>query len=360
MKRTEHPEIRYVTLMLSTSMDGRRKLLVAFAVLQNVLVGGIVFGWAGIAGTLLIAPEKDGGAGLTLDQTTDIFAMAAFFASFSSLPLGVVFDKWGPRVASFLANVIIGLGVQTMASARSYTAFGVGTCMIAFGGPGIQTSIVHLANLFPENQFFVMSFVNGSICCSFAILPLFAFLWETYGVGISAMFQAYLLVVLFSALGSLMLWPDSPYEIENSDLNELLLAPTISQMPLPPASPQKLVKESTKHTHLIEQSLDSYLRSNGDQLSRHESFLVSRKALEKGVVSLVSLKDLPFWKQLTSGSYIRMLVLFIATSFFANFYIASITAEVRLEDSCAYNTISGFSLSLSSLPIIMKYTSNSK
>ena len=345
--------------------DGRRKkLLVAFAILQNVFVGGIVFGWAGIAGTLLIAPTKDGGAGLTLNQTTDIFAMAAFFASFSSLPLGVVLDRWGPRVASFLSNIIIALGVQTMASAHSCTAFGVGTCMIAFGGPGIQSSVVHLANLFPDNLFFVMTFVNGSICCSFAILPLFGILWETYGVGIGSMFQAYLLVVLFSALGSLMLWPDSPYEIDNSGLNELLLTPTIRKTPFPPASPQKLVKESTQHTHLIEQPLDSYLRSNGVQLSRHESFLVSRKALEKGIVSLVSLKDLPFRKQLTSGSYIRMLVLFIATSFFANFYIASITTEVCLKDSYAYTTLSGVSLShslcLSSLPTLMQYPRNKK
>jgi MFS family permease len=314
--------------MQHTMGDGRRKLLVAFAVLQNVFVGGIVFGWAGIAGTVLIAPEQDGGAGLTLDQTTDIFAMAAFFASFSSLPLGIVLDKWGPRVASFLSIVIIGIGIQTMASARSYKAFAAGTCLTAFGGPGVQMSTVHLANLFPDNLFFVMSFVNGSISCSFAILPIFSMLWETYGIGIRPMFQAYLLVVFASALGSLLFWPDSPYETDDSGLNELLLTPKTRRTPFPPASPQKMVKESTKHTHLIEQPLDSYLRSNESKLNRHESFLVSRKALEEGQVSLVGLKDSPFRKQLASGSYIRMLVIFVATSFFANFYIASITTEV--------------------------------
>jgi MFS family permease len=254
--------------------------------------------------------------------------MAAFFASFSSLPLGIVLDHWGPRVASFLSNVIIGTGIQTMASARSYTVFAAGTCLTAFGGPGVQMSVVHLANLFPDNLFFVMSLIYGSISCSFAILPIFSMLWETYGIGIRPMFQAYMFVVFASASGSLLLFPDLPYEAEDPGLNELLLTPKTRTTPFPSASPQKLVKESTKHTHLIEQPLDSYLRKNEGQLNRHESFLVSKKALEKGKISLVSLKDSPFGKQFTSGSYIRILVIFVATSFFANFYIASITTEV--------------------------------
>jgi hypothetical protein len=67
----------------------------------------------------------------------------------------------------------------------------------------------------------------------------------------------------------------------------------------------------------------------GEVLERHESFVLSRKALESGLPHLVSWKDAPFWAQLTSGPYVRGNVFFAVTSFVANLYVASITIEVR-------------------------------
>jgi MFS family permease len=307
-----------------------------------------MFGWAGIAGTLLIASPAHGGAGLSLEQTTYIFAMVASTASFSPLLLGIVLDKYGPRFASLLSNIIIAVGIQTIALAESYTAFAIGACTVAFGGPGIQASVVSFANLFPNAQFFVMSIVNGSIAVSFAILPIFNQIWKVYGTSYQTMFQTYLLVVIASGIGSLLLLPDEPFQSikEDDDLGDLLLSQqeeddhTILPQTPPPTrritprsmkqamSPEKLVMESVNHVnHLFEQPLNSFLRSD-PSLERHESFMLSKKAIEKGMPGLVSLKDLPFMGQVTSGSYIRSLTVFVVTSFFANFYIAAITTEV--------------------------------
>lgn len=331
-----------------STLKENRFLLVSFAVLQTSLISGIMFGWAGIAGTLLIASPAHGGAGLSLEQTTYIFAMVASTASFSPLLLGIVLDKYGPRFASLLSNIIIAVGIQTIALAESYTAFAIGACTVAFGGPGIQASVVSFANLFPNAQFFVMSIVNGSIAVSFAILPIFNQIWKVYGTSYQAMFQTYLLVVIASGIGSLLLLPDEPFQSikEEDDLGDLLLSQqeeddhTILPQTPPPTrritprsmkqamSPEKLVMESVNHVnHLFEQPLNSFLRSD-PSLERHESFMLSKKAIEKGLPGLVSLKDLPFMGQVTSGSYIRSLTVFVVTSFFANFYIAAITTEV--------------------------------
>ena len=328
--------------MKSPPLKENRCLLVSFGILQTSCVSGIMFGWAGVAGSLLIADAQDGGAGLTLEQTTAIFAMVASTASFSPLALGIVLDKYGPRVASVLSNIIIGIGMQTIACAHSYTAFAVGACTVAFGGPGIQSSVISFANLFPENQFFVLCCVNGSISNSFAVLPIFGMLWESYGIGFRVMFQTYLVLVILSAIGSLLLLPDAPFE-EMDDFDDLQLQDTDTSSPLVVSrpiryqpSPEKLIMESTKHSHLIEQPLDSFLRQDPlHELERHESFVLSKKAFQKGELQYMSLKDMPFLRQLTSGSFIRTLVVFVATSFFANFYIASITTEVS-RDSVAF------------------------
>ena len=152
------------------------------------------------------------------------------------------------------------------------------------------------------------------------------------------------------ALDHCYLLPDEPFESikEDDDLGDLLLAqqqehsyttlpesPPTTKLITPRSmqqvmSPEKLVLESVNHVnHLYEQPLNSFLRSDPHRnLERHESFVLSKKAIEKGMPGLVSLKDLPFMGQVTSGSYIRSLTVFVVTSFFANFYIAAITTEV--------------------------------
>jgi len=196
----------------------------------------------------------------------------------------------------------------------------------------------------PKAQFFVLSVVNGSISLSFGILPIFGMLWEVYGIAYQTMFQAYLVVVILSGVRSFFLLPDEPYDDvseDNDGLDDLLLSSQVSTsqgslVNLPTIqvyepTPEALVMESAKHfNHLIEQPLNSFLRRDPyHELERHESFVLSKKAIEKGQLGLVSLKDLPFYQQVTSGAYVRTLIVFVVTCFFANFYIASITTEVR-------------------------------
>jgi MFS family permease len=128
--------------------------LVFFGMLQICLAAGLIVGWAGIAGSML--GEQDGGAGLTLDETTQLYGVAAAVNYISPLGLGVMLDKYGPRVCSTFANTIVAIGCLIFALATQLSTFAVGVSFIAFGGPGVQTSLMHLGNLFPSRRFFVM------------------------------------------------------------------------------------------------------------------------------------------------------------------------------------------------------------
>ena len=198
------------------------------------------------------------------------------------------------------------------------------TILIAFGGPGIQLSIVHLCNLFPSNQYLALSSINGSISFSFDVFAVFAMIWETTNVSFRTLFGVQAGVIFVSMMLSWLIWPDKPYDMPISSPKRYR-EPTLEE---------QLVEATTAHQHVMaEQSLDSYLRESGPQLVRHNSFVESKKALAMGHELLVNLKDMPFWKQLTSGTYVRAVGTFVVTCFLANFYVASISTEVRVEST---------------------------
>jgi MFS family permease len=79
----------------------RRLALAMLAVIQNSLVGGLVYGWASIDHTLLVQEAK-----LDFDQTTAIFSYATSIGMFSSLLMGPILDLYGPRKCSVIAHII--------------------------------------------------------------------------------------------------------------------------------------------------------------------------------------------------------------------------------------------------------------
>ena len=311
--------------MLHPDVPSPSLLLVLVACAQTVICAGVIFGWASIAGTLLVAPFEEGGANLTIDETTSIFSVAACTSALSSLLLGYVLDSRGPRICSLMAHAFVAVGCYLFASATSYRGFLIGASLMAFGGPGIQTAVVHLANLYPDQKFTVMSCISGSVSLSFAILPLFDLLWGRYGVGFRVMFHSYLLPIALSAVTAQLFWPDKPYE-EDTDKGQTRLD---SRSPYPQPTPERAFADAAAHTHLVEAPLGSYLRSNSrHQLSRHLSYRQSVVSMLAGNYASLSLKDQPFWCQLCSGEYVRALLVFCCTFFMANFYVASLPTEL--------------------------------
>jgi len=301
----------------------RRVGLAVLACLQNASVGGLIYGWVNIDRTLL-----GNGAGLSLTETTRIFSWASATSLAATLVLGCVLDRMGPRLCSVAGQACILAGVFFFAVARGFAGFALATCLIAFGGPGIQLSIVHVANLFPQNQYLVLCGLNGCISVSVCVFAAFDWLYANApNATVHVLFGSYLPVVLASLVASALVWPDRPYEPPPAPEHDRSWKPTPEDV---------FVEAELAHQHLLEQPLDSYLRTKSNpRFSRTDSYMMSEEAIEHGKEALISLKDQPFLKQLTSATYIRSVLVFVVTCFLANFYVASFSTEVRLDASIA-------------------------
>ena len=422
--------------------------ILGFAILQNGLLQGLIYGWASIDQTLLVASYKDGGTQLNKHETFVLFTISSCLAMISPLLLGFVLDYYGPKKCSLVSCCIVAIGcyIVSMTGAGggddddehddgdgdglssslsssnsdtnsdssshycSFLLFIVGFGCIGFGGPGIMSSIVHISNLFINYENFIMSILSGSTALSFSIFTLFDYLYEHYAIGYKTLFGYYVYVATIMGILSYFLYPNEPYEkydpeLDDNDNDEddendedykekgeeggrddehrpLIVESTVteevqtSKAEQPTIDLNKLRHEEYQdgqhhidhddhhehHPHLqhhhhhhhhhiihpfhastiskrptitVEQSFTSYLRSDSNfkMIHRTESFKQSQWAYTKGYTQLMSLKDQPFMVQLCSGIYLRALLVFISTSYWANVYVLSLSTEVRKNDS---------------------------
>ena len=265
-----------------------RVFLVFFGMFQITLAAGLIVGWAAIAGSMLVESPQNGGAGLTLDETTQMFGLAASVNYISPLFLGILLDRFGPRCCSIVSNSFVAIGCMVFSTSQQFSMFTLGICLIAFGGPGAQTSLIHLGNLFPERRFFVMGCVAETITLSFAIFPLMDVLWQATPLGFRDLFGGLSAMVAISAVCSFLLWPDQPYEVK---------------------------EPVTSSDEALEEDLEATLLTTNDDETAIKS-------------PLTRLQDASLKEQLTSGIFLRLTMFFLVTSFWANFYIAIVTTEL--------------------------------
>lgn len=336
---------------------GRRIGILTFALLQNALAGGLIFGWASIDDTILVSPESNGGAGVPPEKTTLVFSWASSLAMVSSFFLGMIMDIFGPRACSVLCLSSIAIGSRLLAASHNFTQFSIGACAVAFGGPGICGSIIHIANLFPSIQNLIMSLLSGSIAISFSVFSLFDILWHKYEFAtFHTLFGCYSWLAAALALGGFLFYPDEPYkEMTEDDSEEEMVEERYSDIaPLvrrssSMASPRTVlytpdlpvVHEHEHHDHphhlhiqsaampsmKIQQPLNTFLRYKG----RTESFRESAEAIrtqDPDAAVLISLKDQPFFNQLFSATYLRSSILFWLCTFVTNFLVSSLSTEL--------------------------------
>jgi hypothetical protein len=90
--------------------------------------------------------------------------------------------------------------------------------MIAFGGPGAQSAIIHLSNLFPTAKATATACITGSLNLSFVVFFAFDQMWHFLAFDYRSLFFGYSVIVCFNMLISLFLWPDTPYSFEEQVL----------------------------------------------------------------------------------------------------------------------------------------------
>ena len=374
--------------MMSLQVTGResivvRALYIVLACLQNMLCGGIFFGWSSISGTLLLAPESEGGAGLSVEYVQAIYVVATFTNSLGPLFLGVILDSYGPRACSIVSLVIVALGgfLFSLSNTRTFDMFMPGMCMISFGGSGVQNAIIHLSNLFPEYKGTMTAIITGSFQLSFVVFYMFDLAWKADSWSFASLFQSYAILTTCCIALSFPFWPDSavnydeqmsvlygkgggleltvPEESANRDRNAIMRLPSkmLSATETGGGSGHYDAISRTFDRHKIEKFFAESTPTpqpapKAMEIFAHEMAHLThteRWCMESGCIA--SGDDLnpmvqSLGQQLTSLAFIRINILFVCCSFWANFYIGTVVTQLADLSIVPENEISKYGSSL--------------
>ncbi|ETI47968.1 hypothetical protein F441_07884 [Phytophthora nicotianae CJ01A1] len=303
---------------MDTGRYPHRYLYVAFAIYQCFLGAGIIFGWTSLVPMLekeRIYNElcKPGETICTAqsDRLQYAFTMAVSSSMWSNLLLGLVFDKFGPRVTKSISLVLLITGALLMGNAHyRENSEGIdlllyGMILVGFSGPGIQLSGIHMSNLFPEATALVACFIVGGLQLSFLIFTLFDLACVHLEMSMVTIFEVYAGVVFLSLIGTVLTEPDTPFEVIPSEEHELL-----SPMRLP-----SVFKEEEVSLLLSTPELDKYRKRH--RLPTDEVFFDG------------DLHNRSFRTQVLSKPFLLVVFYFSILSLWCNFFLGSITGLLR-------------------------------
>mmetsp|Transcript_10460 Transcript_10460/g.13663 ORF Transcript_10460/g.13663 Transcript_10460/m.13663 type:complete len:532 (-) Transcript_10460:60-1655(-) len=312
------------------------------ACLQNVLCSGVIFGWSAISETLLV--DRIHGPGLSQAAVQTIYTMACMSNLCSCLPLGILMDWRGPRLCNVFSAILVGAGalccsLSNQSNSEHYFLYGM--LLIAFGGTGLQISVMHISNLFPTAKGITTAVFTGCFNASYAVFLVFNMLWETTDISYNAMFFGYSVVSILCGLLGAFLFPDVPYELD--PVSPVAVERVIFNVPgrsvsLPDAVKYDSISSGSKHRRARANTLDNALHAN---LIRKPSSLNLKQLFQKGSMKripteAIGFKEIEYMRgqtsnfelkrgslvdQLRSIEFLRMMIFVALGLMWANFHI---------------------------------------
>ncbi|KAG8812660.1 hypothetical protein FRC17_001912, partial [Serendipita sp. 399] len=144
-----------------------------------------------------------------------MFTLSAVITNTIALPVGVIMDRAGPRIATllgafffFCGNVVFGIGIENTHVDTYY----VGFVLLALGGPLIFLSSFHLSNTFPKNSGLILSFISGAFDAS--SVPYLIYNEAFPNVALRTFFWSYAIIPVLLVIQCLTIAPSSSYERE--------------------------------------------------------------------------------------------------------------------------------------------------
>ena len=342
-----------------------RAAYILVACMQNMLCGGIFFGWSSISSTMLMASTNNGGPELQLNYIQYIYVMAIFANSMGPLFLGIILDSYGPRMCSIVSTLIIAVGslLFAISNVNDFDYFVVGMCMISFGGSGVQSAIIHLSNLFPKWKASMTAAITGCFQLSFLVFLVFEALWKKFGFNFSQLFLAYSFLCIVSAFVSFFAWPDATLDY---DEQMSVLHPSDNHITSPENAddksytqirlPSEMLKSNeivssyeTRNASLDKRAISIFFGNDERKFSEVNMNANNIKAVNVIANEMVHLTHIDEWcknsacvdqgetlnpvvlsleQHLTSKVFIRLNIMFIIFSFWANFYIGTATTQL--------------------------------
>jgi MFS family permease len=312
MRRSESVEAN-----LARKLHRHRVGVLTLGLVQNCLGAGIFYGWSALE-ALLIDPSINAFGELCVtshdnkphygcnDQNKKlhwIYTIAQSANLFGSLVSGLVLDYFGPRICNVVSLIGVVLGMLLLAISAhpqfDFEGYLPAMVLIGFWGPGVQVSLFHLSNLFPNNTSSVTAMISGTFQLGFTIFLLFKFLTENLGIPLSYTCAGYAVLLMGMTVLGLFVWPDRPVA-RKADLSS--------------------VQNGIQENLLADDHADNDESENEDtQLIMDEFNGVSSPSI------MSTLRDL--FQPICSLKFLLLLYWMVMCTFWANYFIGTVTDQ---------------------------------
>jgi hypothetical protein len=293
-----------------------RYRILLLACIQQFATSGIIFGWPAFQRIVGVIPDLDDDFFMS-----QVFVIASTLNMLSPLLLsGPLLDRCGPRTCSSLSLVLVFAGFFTFGINQSRTALTVSISLIAVGGPGCQSSLFHISNLFPEYKNTSITCIAAFFSLSYTVFLILASIQTALALSISALFLGYSFLIAILFCLSVVCYPDMPYSADQ---------------PVLPAEPTQPPSEKSSAGTLLLPLIDKGLSPPTPPLAVKKPPLADQKPVAEQPPVAAAIPpdvagyfDLPLYEQLRTKQFAQILIFFVIGSFWFNFTVGSFHLEV--------------------------------
>lgn len=198
-----------------------RLLQISTALIYALLSVGICFGFAALkpilidSGVYSYLCHKDDTLPC-VDQEVrlnQMFTWAAVATNVSSFPIGLLLDRYGPRVTSIIGASLMVLGTIGMSVASAtLDIYIISYAVLAMSGSFLLLASFSLANAFPSRAGLIVSGLTGAFDASSGIFLLYRLWYQRISIiSVPSFFRAYLVVPFAILIVQVWYMPSEAY-----------------------------------------------------------------------------------------------------------------------------------------------------
>ena len=210
--------------------------------------------------------------------------------------------------------------------------------MLGFGGTGVQSSLIHLSNLFPLWKSSATAIITGSFQLSYFIFYIFDYLWRVNHWNYKDIFLLYLILCSINFIISITIWPDLPIPFEKPEFYDdtklgLVRAPSVfihhSRAGINRIKSELWTIPDDENEEEYEYNVpnDTYEQNNNLITEISQSQSINKEI----IIPAHDIKLQSFRKQFFSSEFLELAAFFIVSAFWVNFFIG--TMDIQLGDS---------------------------
>ncbi|ODQ64829.1 MFS general substrate transporter [Nadsonia fulvescens var. elongata DSM 6958] len=320
----------------------KRIIQVCCAIVWCFLSAGLVFGFAAFKPILAAegvyrsecTPEEIANATPICSKQelklNFIFTVAAVLTNIAALVIGVLLDKYGPKVCGLIGSGLLAIAALIMANASQITTFDaylMGYTILALGGPFAFISSFQLSNSFPAYSGTILALLTGAFDASSGIFLIYRIIYEkTNGaLTLEKFFNYYLAVPVFMALAQVFVMPYESYKvITNSD---------DVKTDMPSGRDENSKSSSTETTSLLDDAFEidytnnvhGSIQSLGNVVDSEAQNQKNEKIKRDGAFG--ALHDYTFYEQVKSPWFILIALFASIQMLRMNYFVATVLSQ---------------------------------